>query len=70
MTRVPVSPAGVAVTIAAVIAVIAGLMTLGTPSRARERRLDELRTEDLAHLSDATQLLIAAATPREAVVAA
>ena len=53
MTRVPVSPAGVAVTIAAVIAASAGLMTLGTPSRARERRLDELRTEDLAHLSDA-----------------
>jgi hypothetical protein len=28
-------------------------MTLGTPSHARELRLDELRTEDLAHLSDA-----------------
>jgi hypothetical protein len=53
MTRSPVSRAGVAATIAAVLAVIAGLITLGTPSRARERRLDELRTEDIARLSDA-----------------
>jgi hypothetical protein len=53
MIRPAVSRAGVAATIAAVLAVIAGLVTLGTPSHARERRLDELRTEDLARLSDA-----------------
>ena len=53
MTRAPVSRAGVAATIAAVLAVIAGLITLGTPSHARERRLDELRTQDLARLSNA-----------------
>ena len=53
MTRPAVSRAGVAATIAAVLAIVAGLITLGTPSHARERRLDELRTEDLARLSDA-----------------
>ena len=53
MTRAPVSRAGVAATIAAVLAVIAGLITLGTPSHARERRLDELRTQDLARLANA-----------------
>jgi hypothetical protein len=53
MTRRPVSRAGVAATIAAVLAVIAGLIILGTPSHARERRMDELRVEDLARLSAA-----------------
>lgn len=53
MIRPSVSRAGVAATIAAVLAIVAGLITLGTPSHARERRLDELRTEDLARLSDA-----------------
>jgi len=47
----PVSRAGVAATIAALLAVIAGLMILGTPSHARERRLDELRVADLARVS-------------------
>jgi hypothetical protein len=47
-----VSRAGVAATSAAVLAVIAGLFTLGTPSHAREHRLDELRSEDLARLSN------------------
>ena len=53
MTRPPISRAGVAATIAAALAVIAGLITLGRPSHARERRLDELRIEDLSRLSDA-----------------
>ena len=53
MTRSPVSRAGVAATLAAGLAVIAGLITLGTPSHARERRLDELRVDDLARLSNA-----------------
>jgi hypothetical protein len=48
-----VSRAGVAATSAAVLAIIAGLITLGTPSHAREHRLDELRIEDLARLSAA-----------------
>ncbi|HEV7702814.1 MAG TPA: hypothetical protein VGO46_00925 [Gemmatimonadaceae bacterium] len=47
-----VSRAGVAATIAAVLVVIAGLFTLGTPSRARERKLDELRVDDLSRLSN------------------
>ncbi|MDQ2767455.1 MAG: hypothetical protein M3Y30_09900 [Gemmatimonadota bacterium] len=51
MSQRPVSRAGAAATIAAVLAVIAGLITLGTPSRARERRLDRLRIEDLASLA-------------------
>jgi hypothetical protein len=51
MTRQPVSRAGVAATIAALLAIIAGLITLGTPSHARERRLDELRIADLARVS-------------------
>ena len=47
----PVSRAGVLATIAAAMAVIAGLITLGLPSRARERRLDGLRVDDLVQLS-------------------
>jgi hypothetical protein len=48
-----VSPAGAAVTIAAAVVVIAGLALLGTPSHARERRLDQMRVDDLASLSAA-----------------
>ena len=51
MSERPVSRAGVAATIAAVLVVIAGLFMLGTPSRARARRLDQLRVEDLSRLS-------------------
>ena len=51
MTRRPISAAGAAATVAAVLVVIAGLVTLGTPSRARERRLDRLRVDDLSQLS-------------------
>ena len=47
----PVSRAGVLATIAAAMAVIAVLITLGLPSRARERRLDGLRVDDLVQLS-------------------
>lgn len=52
MTRQPVSRAGIAATIAAALAVVAGLITLGKPSHARDRRLDELRVGDLSRLSD------------------
>ena len=51
MTRRGVSPAGAAATIAAAVVVIAGLVALGTPSRARERRIDGLRVGDLSMLS-------------------
>ena len=51
MTRQPVSRAGIAATIAALLAIVVGLITLGTPSHARERKLDELRVEDLARVS-------------------
>ncbi len=51
MTRRGISPAGVAATIAAAVVVIAGLITLGAPSRARERRLDGVRVGDLSMLS-------------------
>jgi hypothetical protein len=51
MTKRGVSPAGAAATIAAAVVVIAGLITLGAPSRARERRLDGVRVGDLAMLS-------------------
>ena len=47
-----VSRAGVAATIAAVLVIMAGLFTLGTPSRARERKLDGLRLEDLRRLAN------------------
>jgi hypothetical protein len=53
MTDRQLSRAGVAATIAAALAIIAGLITLGKPSHARERRLDELRIEDLSRLSNA-----------------
>lgn len=52
MTNPPVSRAGIAASIAALLAIIAGLIILGTPSHARERRLDELRVEDLARVSE------------------
>lgn len=51
MTTRRVSPAAVAATIAAALAVIAGLSILGTPTHARERRLDEMRVQDLSMLS-------------------
>jgi hypothetical protein len=56
MTQPPVSRAGLAATFAAVLAIIAGLVTLGKPSHARERRLDELRVGDLSRLSDAVDV--------------
>ena len=45
------SRAGGVATIAAALVVITALVMLGTPSRARERRMDELRTSDLAQLT-------------------
>lgn len=51
MTKAPFSAAGAAATVAAVLVVIAGLVTLGMPSRARERRMDGLRVDDLSQLS-------------------
>ena len=53
MTKRRVSPAGAAATVAAATVVIAGLVVLGTPSHARERKLDALRTDDLATISAA-----------------
>jgi hypothetical protein len=53
MTRRPISAAGAAATIAAAVVVIAGLLILGTPSRARARRLDHIRVGDLVSLSHA-----------------
>jgi hypothetical protein len=50
--KAPVSRAGVLATIAAAVAVIAGLITLGLPSHARERRLDGMRVDDLVQLSN------------------
>jgi hypothetical protein len=47
------SRAGLAATVAALLAVIAGLVVLGSPSRARARRLDDLRIADLARISGA-----------------
>lgn len=55
MTKAPISRAGSAATVAAALVVAAGLVMLGTPSRARERRMDELRTEDLTQLSAAIE---------------
>jgi hypothetical protein len=56
MTKSPISTAGAAATVAAVLVVIAGLLTLGMPSRARERRLDGLRVEDLSQLSSSIDI--------------
>jgi len=56
MTKAPISTAGAAATVAAVLVVIAGLLTLGMPSRARERRLDGLRVEDLSQLSSSIDI--------------
>ncbi len=53
MSTQPLSRAGVAATIAAALVVIAGLLTLGLPSHARERKLDGIRVEDLSQLSRA-----------------
>lgn len=53
MREWPASRAGAAATIAAALVVVTGLVMLGTPSRARERRMDELRASDLAQLSTA-----------------
>jgi hypothetical protein len=53
MTRRGASRAGIAATLAAGLAIVAGLITLGKPSRARDRRLDELRVQDLTSLSSA-----------------
>ena len=53
MTTRRVSPAGAAATVAAALVVIAGLLTLGMPSHARERRMDALRVDDLSGLSRA-----------------
>ena len=53
MMKLRVSPAAAAVTVAAALAVTAGLILLGTPSHARERRLDEMRVNDLATISAA-----------------
>jgi hypothetical protein len=39
--------------LAAALAVIAGLIMLGTPSRARQRRLDDVRVRDLSSISNA-----------------
>ena len=52
MSKRPISRAGAAATIAAALVVIAGLITVGSPSRARERKLDRLRVEDLSRLAN------------------
>lgn len=44
-----------AATAAALVAIVAALMMLGPPSRARERRLDDMRVEDLSTLSNAVE---------------
>lgn len=41
---------------AALLAVLAGLIMLGSPSRARERRLDDLRVRDLTSISNALDM--------------
>lgn len=48
-------PAGAAIA-AALFTVIAGLIMLGTPSHARERRLDDLRVQDLSGIANAIDL--------------
>ena len=45
-------PAGAAIA-AAAFAIIAGLIMIGTPARARERRLDDLRVQDLSSIAGA-----------------
>ncbi len=45
-------PASAAI-LAATFAVIAGLIMLGTPTRARQRRLDDVRVQDLSSISAA-----------------
>jgi len=51
MTKSRISPAGAVATVAAALVVIAGLIVVGSPSHARERRLDEMRVDDLNSLS-------------------
>ena len=50
MTR-RISPAGAAISVAAALVVIAGLIMLGPPSHARALRMDEMRVDDLSELS-------------------
>ena len=45
-------PAVVAIA-AAAVAIVAALIMLGSPARAREHRLDELRVQDLASIANA-----------------
>ena len=44
--------AAIAATAAALAAIAGGLFVIGTPSHARERRLDNLRVSDLARISN------------------
>mgnify|MGYP001792275216 CR=1 FL=1 len=55
MSKGQISVAGSAVTAAAVLVVIMGLLVIGMPSRARQRRLDGLRVDDLTKLSGAVE---------------
>lgn len=48
-------PAGAAI-VAAVLVVVTGLLLLGSPSRARQRRLDDLRVRDLSSIANALDL--------------
>jgi hypothetical protein len=51
MSKRSISAAGAIATAAAVLAVIAGLLTLDSPSRARQRKLDQRRVDDLSRLA-------------------
>ena len=51
MNRRRVSAPGIAATVAALVAVVAGMIVAGSPSRARQQRLDHMRIDDLARLS-------------------
>src|SRR3954467_7186602 len=51
MSRRSISAAGAIATAAAVLAVIAGLLTLDSPSRARQRKLDQRRVDGLERIS-------------------
>lgn len=55
MSKTQISFAGAAVTVAAALVVIMGLLAVGKPSRARQRRLDGLRVDDLSQLSSAVE---------------
>ena len=43
----------IAAIVAAVVAVVAGLFVLGSPARAREHRLDDMRVRDLSTIATA-----------------